>query len=593
MSSGSVDLGQSFGSGGGGGGGVTSLNSLTGALTLVPGTGITITPSGSNITIAATGSGAGTVTNVSGVNANGFSFSITNPTTTPAITLSTSFTGIAYSNGTSLATAVAGNFPTLNQNTTGTASNITATSNSTLVTLSALSLPTSQLTGSISLTSQVSGILPIANGGTGASTAASAFNNLSPMSIAGDIIYENATPAAARLPIGSTGQLLTVVAGLPAWTSPATSGTVTSVSVVTANGLAGTVATATSTPAITLSTTLTTPVIAGNGTALIAATTTGTGSTVVLATSPTLITPALGTPSSVTLTNATGLPLTTGVTGVLPVANGGTNNSSTYTSGSIIFSNGTLLTQDNANLFWNDSTFNLGLGTNTPASNAFIDCVNTSAAAKRIQLTGYAVGSTVGFRGRFARGTLGTPAAVQSGDILNFISAQGYGASQFPTTSTGVFNLIAGETFTNTSNLTYATVNTTPTGSVTSAEAFRVASTGVTLGPQTASTAIHSFNGGQNRTVRTITANLTIDTTTTDYQIFCNASGAISVTLPNPASGTREIRIKDISGNATTNNISILRFGSEMIEGVAATYLMQVSYGAITLISDLTNWWFV
>lgn len=37
--------------------------------------------------------------------------------------------------------------PTLNQNTTGTASNITATSNSTLTTLSSLSLPESQVTG--------------------------------------------------------------------------------------------------------------------------------------------------------------------------------------------------------------------------------------------------------------------------------------------------------------------------------------------------------------------------------------------------------------------------------------------------------------
>lgn len=47
----------------GGGSGVSSLNSLTGALTLVAGSGITITPAGSNITIASSG-GSGTVTSV-------------------------------------------------------------------------------------------------------------------------------------------------------------------------------------------------------------------------------------------------------------------------------------------------------------------------------------------------------------------------------------------------------------------------------------------------------------------------------------------------------------------------------------------------
>jgi hypothetical protein len=56
--------------------------------------------------------------------------------------------------------------------------------------------------------------------------------------------------------------------------------------VTSANGFAGTVATATTTPAITISTTVT-GILQGNGTAISAATTTGTGS-VVLSANPTL-----------------------------------------------------------------------------------------------------------------------------------------------------------------------------------------------------------------------------------------------------------------------------------------------------------------
>lgn len=305
----------------GGGGGVSSVTASgvgitatpttgavvianTGVTSIVAGTGITISGATGAVTINATGGGSGTVTSVSVVSANGLAGTVATATTTPAITLSTTVTGILYGNGTSIAAATAGEFPTLNQSTTGNAATATTAGN-------------------------VTGVVAILNGGTGQTTAAAAFAALSPLTTAGDIIIENATPAPARLAIGSTGQVLTVVSGLPSWQTPASpgTGTVTSVSVVSANGFAGAVATATTTPAITISTSVT-GILYGNGTSV---------ATAIAANFPTLNQSTTGNAAN--------------VTGTVAIANGGTGQitaalafaalSPMTTAGDIIYENGT------------------------------------------------------------------------------------------------------------------------------------------------------------------------------------------------------------------------------------------------------------
>jgi hypothetical protein len=70
----------------------------------------------------------------------------------------------------------------------------------------------------------------------------------------------------------------------------------------------------------------------------------------------------------------------------------------------------------------------------------------------------------------------------------------------------------------------------------------------------------------------------------TDYLILVDTSGG-AVTLQAGAAsarGSREVTIKDSTGNAAANNISILRAGADTIDGLT-TYPIASNFGAAML----------
>ena len=287
---------------------------------------------------------------------------------------------------------LAGAIPTWNQNTTGTAAGLSST-------------------------------LAIASGGTGQTTAGTAFNALSPITTTGDLILGNGTNSATRLGIGSNGYLLTSDGTTASWAAAPAAG-VTSFSA----GTTGFTPSTGTTGAVTLSGTLG----VANG---------GTGATTLTGYVKGTGTSALTASSTIPNTDITGLGTMSTQNANSVAVTGGTINGTTV--GATTAAAGTftdLTVNDNSTLgSSNADTINFVGRVNsefTPATDNTYDLGRTGHEWRDLYLTGTGnidslIADTADINGGTIDGTVIGGASAAAGTFTTVVATSGISGGTF------------------------------------------------------------------------------------------------------------------------------------------------------------------
>ena len=504
-------------------GAITVAN--TGVLSNIASSGISVSSATGNVTIANTGV----------LSWSGGSTGLTPATaTTGAVTLAGTL-GAGYG-GTGLSTYAVGDLLYASGATALSRLADVATGNA----LISGGVTTAPSWGKIGLTTHVSGTLPIGNGGTNGTATA----------IAGAIAYGTGS-AYAFTAAGTSGQVLTSAgAGTPTWTTP-TTGTVTAVSVVSANGLAGT-SSGGATPALTLSTTIT-GLLKGNGTAISAAT---SGTDYAPATSGTSILYGNGSGGFSNVTIGTGVAFAggtlsatgsggtvTSVTGTAPVVSSGGATPAISMPAATTSVNGYLTSTD-----WN--TFNgKGSGSVTSVAQSFTGGL-ISVAGSPITTSGtlaLTVAGTSGGIPYFSSGTTWATSAALAASAL----VVGGGAGAAPatiTTGTGVVTALG--------------VNTGTAG------AFVV--NGGALGTPSSGT-VTNLTG-----TASININGTVGATSASTGAFTTLSGTTNLNLGSGGTTTNDTAHVILNGTLNANRGAVIQFQNN-----SATYAYMGSISSV------------